>query len=910
MNQPNHTAGGNRSASAESAPESASLVSNSGSARANAGGRANSGIQSAGSFNSARVEGSGDATAAAGGFANTGIIGSLTHIHLPPEVTWPFSVGRIPPLASAFQPREELRRRIDLEANSAGCGVVLTGPVRQSSSGHVLTGGGGNGKSQLGSWYARNAIANGVELVVWANAAAPGSIANVFAQVGKRVAVPGAGATGIPTEEAADAFLTWLQTTKRRWLVILDDVTDPHDLARWWPISHVGTGWALATTRRSDEVLFAAGRRRVDIDVYSPPEAIAYMRERFGDSSRDDLLDEELPTLVKTLGYLPLALSHAAAFMISQRMSTRTYLDRFRAEGQRLEQLMPGNPEDLTSSSATITITLLLTFAAAPIDSAEGKRLREAAAFAAVLDPNGHPTTLWTSEPAGKYFSSDPRDSVPVDHSHHLMLLERFGLVTIDGDAELQTARMHALTARAIREHFELEAIALASQAAADAIANLWSELDDPVGNVVALLRSNVSTITRHEASTGYALWREPERAIGIFRRAIQSWVTAGQYAEAIQHARRMITQAEHLFASEHSAIVVARIELVDALRAAGRLTDAVSLAEDIVSSLSDDIDVTIALEAKNGLVVAWRQAGRGAEATALGEEVVACRRARLGRRHSHTLASQNNLAVAYWSTGRVKEAVKLHQYVLKARKKKLGVDHADTLESRNNLAVALWQDGRTADAMRLGHKVFKARARILGHSHPRTLESQQNLASYLLDAGFIRDAVELSEHSFAEHVRVLGANNHRALNARHVLATCYLAAGSIDLALSHANQAVSDCLRVLGGKHRYTLAAQANLAACHLARGNGSALALAREAAMNHERELGPGHHNTIRAQTIMIRCLRAAGLFDEALAEAQRTVVNADRMLGAQHPRSVAVKAELDEMSVPGVHLRRATY
>lgn len=907
MNQPDYTAGGDRSASAESASESASFVSNSGSARANAGGRANSGIQSAGSFNSARVEESGDATAAAGGFANTGIIGRLTHIHLPPKVTWPLSVGRIPPLASAFQPREELRGRIDREATSAGCGVVLTGPVRQSSSGHVLTGGGGIGKSQLGSWYAGDAIANGVELVVWANAAAPGSIANVFAQAGKRVAVPGAGATGIPTEEAADAFLTWLQTTKRRWLVVLDDVTDPQDLARWWPISHVGTGWALATTRRSDEVLFAAGRRRVDIDVYSPPEAIAYMQERLGDSARDDLLDEELPALVEKLGYLPLALSHAAAFMISQRMSTRTYLDRFRAEGQRLEQLMPGNPEDLTSSSTTITITLLLTFAAAPVDSAEGKRLRGAAAFAAVLDPNGHPTTLWTSESADKYFSSDPEDSV--DHSHHLLLLARLGLVTIDGDADLQTVRMHALTARAIREHFELEAMAMASQAAADAIANLWSELDDPVGNVVALLRNNVSTITRHEASTDYALWRKPERAIGIFRRAIQSWVGAGQYAEAIQHARRMITQAEHLFASEHSAIVVARIELVDALRVAGRLNDAVPLAEDIVSRLSDDIDVTIALEAKNGLFVAWRQAGRGAEATALAEEVVAGRRAQLGRMHSHTLASQNNLAVAYWSMGRVKEAIKLHQYVLKARKKKLGDDHADTLESRNNLAVALWQDGRTADAMRLGHKVFEARVRILGSSHPRTLESQLNLASYLLDAGVIRDAVELSEHSFAEHVRVLGVNNHRALNARHVLATCYLAAGSIDLALSHANQAVSDCLRILGGKHRYTLAAQANLAACHLARGNGSALALAREAAMNHERELGPGHHNTIRAQTVMIRCLRGAGLFDEALAEAQRTVVNADRVLGAQHPRSVAIRAELDEMSAPGGN-PRATY
>lgn len=697
----------------------------------------------------------------------------------------------------------------------------------------------------------------------------------------------------MPIQEAASAFLAWLQTTKRSWIVILDDVTNPEDLARWWPISHVGTGWAIATTRRRDEVLFAAGRRRVDIDVFSPSEAIAYMRERFKEAALSYLLDEQLPTLVRELGYLPLALSHAAAFMVSQRIPTHVYLDRFRAEGERLEQLMPGNPENLTSSTITITVTLLLTLAAAPIGTDENRRLREAAAFAAVLDPNGHPASLWASKAATCYFSSKVGSQAgPFDN---LMLLERLGLVVTDVDPTSPTARMHALTARAIREHFTRQEMSAATQAAADAIINVWSELDDHFGGAIALLRSSVSTITQNEVSSGYTLWNEPERAIGLFRRAIQSWVGAGQYSEAIQHAHRMVSHARHLFADDHRAVVIARIELVDAYRVAGKLDDAVRLAEDVVSRLDDDFDTALALEAKNGLFVAWRQAGRGAEATTLGEEVVAGRRAQLGRKHSQTLTSQNNLAVAYWSMGRVREAIRLHQYVLKTRKKRFGDDHVDTLESVNNLAVAIWQDGRTVEAVRLGYRVSESRARILGRSHPRTLESQQNLASYLLDAGLIQDAVKLSEWSYKEHIHVLGVDNHRAINASHVLASCYLAAGATDLALNQANQAVADCRRVLGRKHRYTLAAESNLAACHLAKGTDRALPLARQASVGHERELGANHHNTIRAQTILVRCLRDAGCVDEAMCQAQRTVAHAAEFLGPQHPRTVAAKEEL---------------
>jgi hypothetical protein len=42
--------------------------------------------------------------------------------------------------------------------------------------------------------------------------------------------------------ERRSAVLDWLATTRRPWLVVLDDITDP-EVAAWWPHRHrMGSG--------------------------------------------------------------------------------------------------------------------------------------------------------------------------------------------------------------------------------------------------------------------------------------------------------------------------------------------------------------------------------------------------------------------------------------------------------------------------------------------------------------------------------------------------------------------------------------------------------------------------------------------------------------------------------------------
>ncbi|WP_327072480.1 hypothetical protein OG196_04385 [Kitasatospora purpeofusca] len=140
-------------------------------------------------------------------------------------------VGTVPPLASAFQPRAGLREEID-RARERNATVVLT---------QVLSGGGGVGKSQLAAHYADRAHTEGVDVLVWVNAAETSQIITAYAEAARAV--------GEDAEQDAAAFLKWLAVTGRSWLVVLNDLTDLEGTGPWWPRPPAGAnGRVLATT--------------------------------------------------------------------------------------------------------------------------------------------------------------------------------------------------------------------------------------------------------------------------------------------------------------------------------------------------------------------------------------------------------------------------------------------------------------------------------------------------------------------------------------------------------------------------------------------------------------------------------------------------------------------------------------
>jgi hypothetical protein len=371
------------------------------------------------------------------GKASSGIWNQTHHHHHRHQavvlVAWPIQVGRVPALASAFQARPNLFDRVT-RARAALIGADGRAAARGQALTQVLSGGAGVGKSQTAAYFASEAVQAGIDLVVWVDASTPDGLVATYAEAGVRVQAVGAG--GIDADSDAKAFLEWAATTTRSWLVVLDDISDAEQLSTWWPTSHTRAGRVLATTRLRTPLLSGGGRQIVDIDVYEPGEASAYLRQRLAEVGREHLLDDRINELTEALGRLPLALSHAAAYMLGQRIGCGAYLDLYAAGVDELDVLMPADPDghglDSDGRSRKITVTLLLALCAADASQPVGLA-RPAMELISVLDPAGHPEAFWTTEAVINYLTAYRTADSSTDHQDAVTSREARAAIHIAG---------------------------------------------------------------------------------------------------------------------------------------------------------------------------------------------------------------------------------------------------------------------------------------------------------------------------------------------------------------------------------------------------------------------------------------------------------------------------------------------
>ncbi|WP_405873031.1 tetratricopeptide repeat protein [Streptomyces sp. NBC_00005] len=756
------------------------------------------------------------------------VSGSYYDNRAPIPLRWPRVFGSIPELASAFQPRAALREKIgQARVNSAT--VVLP---------QVLLGGGGVGKTQLAAAYAKEAQKNGVDLIIWANAAETDQVITLYARVALELQVPGA--SGLNAQFDAERFIEWLETTPRSWLIILDDI-DPERITQWWPPSaHRGRGQVLATTRRQDALLYGGGRTLIEISEFNLPEAQSYLNDSFKRIHKNHLLDAAVDAVCETLGLLPLALSHAAAYMVQEDTSCTEYLALFNRRRLQLGQLLP-RWADTERYGREVATSLLINLDAAQHCEPVGLAL-PALRLAACLHPAGQPHVLWTTRAIATFLASqlaphERREDASHDSSQTarsvLRLLHRYGLVADDAHLEPRAVRIHALTARAAREAAPTPALDRAKIAAADALLEIWPTAHRTQPDLSAVLRANTDSL----ASVAHEVL----------------WSTG-----------------------RHSVIQQAGYALLDAHLPSIGISYGETLVVDAKRTLGPDHPDT--LSALNNLAASYGQAGRIDHAISLIRQVVADRERVLGSDHPDTLNSRANLAAYYLETGRTGEAINTAEQVATESERVLGPDHPDTIRARNTLAASYGQAGRIDDAINIAEQVVADHERVQGPDHPDTLTARANLAASYGQAGRIDDAINIAEQVVADHERVQGPDHPDTLTARANLAASYGQAGRIDDAIDLTQQVVADRERILGPDHPHTLNARTNLATGYWQAGRTDvAIALLENIAAGYERALGFNHPYTIRAKADLSAAQRAQAPMDvQNLCEALRRWMN----------------------------------
>jgi len=224
---------------------------------------------------------------------------------LPAEAFRPWAELAVPPgLANLPTPpglfvgrAGELAR---LDAALAGPGGVVVQAV------HGL---GGIGKSTLAVYWAA-ARAGEYTLTWWITAATPVGIDAALA-----VALQSALSGVLPIEALREGAVQWL-AAHQGWLLVLDNVTDPADVAPL--LARAPAGRYLITSRRATG--WHATAVPVRLDVLDPAEAQALLSA---------ILTQDRPREVDggaELGFLPLAVEQAGAYLAQAGATPREYL--------------------------------------------------------------------------------------------------------------------------------------------------------------------------------------------------------------------------------------------------------------------------------------------------------------------------------------------------------------------------------------------------------------------------------------------------------------------------------------------------------------------------------------------------------------------------------------------------------
>ncbi|MFE7593847.1 tetratricopeptide repeat protein, partial [Kitasatospora sp. NPDC057512] len=480
------------------------------------------------------------------------------------EVRWPVVIGRIPPKATAFQPREELRREID-EARGQYGTVVLS---------QVLAGGGGVGKSQLAAHYAREAVEAGTDLVLWADAAEPSAVTELYARAAVELQVPGANGEA---EQDAERFLAWLATTEHSWLILLDNTTE-HTPEQLWPVtSRGGRGRVIATTRHRGAASTGSDRTLIDVSTFSPTESAAYLRERLERAKCTRFLDEHAEELAEELGHLPLALAHAAAYMVNTRRSCGRYLELFRDRTRSLDTVLPDH-SGIDGYRGPIRAALLLALDSAMLEQPIGLA-GPVLHLTALLDPAGHPEQLWSTEAALKHLSSIRGRPVTAEEAlDALAVLHNYSLIN-HTETSHREVTVHALTSRAALDIGPDTPQAVLT--GANALLEMWPSADYGVHGPAATFRANTEVLSGHDA----AHLIRPSRGIhDVLLQCGVSLMAAGLYTTGTQYWSDLLSTSERLLEAHHPDVLIVRHNLAHAYHETGRTEDATHLLEQVLA--------------------------------------------------------------------------------------------------------------------------------------------------------------------------------------------------------------------------------------------------------------------------------------------------------------------------------------
>jgi len=670
----------------------------------------------------------------------------------------------------------------------------------------AIAGLGGVGKTQTAVEYAYR-HRNDYRAVLWARADSDSSLISDFLTLAALLNLPEKDARD--PIEVREAVKRWLSRNED-YLLVLDNANEPDLLKPFLPLDP--RGHILITTRAHNlDVLNIDAP--IDLEVMSANEALKFLLKRAKRQDTDPAKRTAAEGLARELGYLPLALEQAAAYMVVQQEPFAVYLDAYRAE--RLKLLDEMGPV-VGEYPETVRTTWKRSFDAVAAASPASSALLSLSAFFAP-DAIPYDLILEGASELGEPFAPALTSPPGGDHALNKLLtpLARHSLVHRDPEARtysvhrlVQAVLLDELTVHARRDFAERAIKVLNRTFPTDVEYPNWPQCERLLPHTLAaqvriesegLRVPEAAQLAQLLARAGYYLYHRiryaeakplilralnirqvtlgpdhPDTAFSFNDLGVLSRVQGDLNKEAEPLLRRALAIREKTLVPDHPDTAISLNNLAILLRDQGHLKEAEPLFLRALEIREETLGPNHRYTAHtlNDLAILLQVKGHLEEAEPLFRRALEIREKTLGLNNPDTAYSLDKLAVLLDDQGRYEEAEPLHRRALAIREKTVGPDHPDTAPSLNNLALLLRAQGRPAEAEPLFRRALAIREAALGPDHPDTAQSLNNLALLLRAQGRPAEAEPLFRRALAIDEQALGPDHPHTVTCRENLAT------------------------------------------------------------------------------------------------------------------------------------------
>jgi CHAT domain-containing protein len=347
-------------------------------------------------------------------------------------------------------------------------------------------------------------------------------------------------------------------------------------------------------------------------------------------------------------------------------------------------------------------------------------------------------------------------------------------------------------------------------------------------------------------------------------------------------------------------------IQQIDQLRTAGKLADALALAERLVA-LTKSRNAESSLEyaeALHQLAATYFLQSRHTEAEPIFLQVLAIRERALGPGHESVLTVLDALAALYQVTRRPQLAEPLLKRVLAERERGVGPEHpslANTLRGLAEIQSAAQRYGEAETHIRRALALYEKSS----GSPVDMVQALGTLAQIELKLGRNVEAERTLQNALSLHENVVHSGQ-ATLDAQYAhlfalvqLSGLYQRSDRYKDAVPLTERAVAMTEKLLGPEHPNVATGLENLAAMRgLLRRFADAEAPRKRAISINERAYGKEHPNVAESLRGLGHLYRLQNRFEEALPLLQRGLSIAEKALGADHPRLVVHLTEIAEL------------